>query len=136
FVPLPVRVAAFGAVLALAVFAFARGRRLGPVLAERLPVVVRATETTEGRSRLYRSLRARERAVQALRGGVVARLRSLVRLPRDADPSAVVAAVAEHTGRDPVEVEGLLHGAAPTDDATLVRLADELDALEKEVRRS
>ncbi|MBO0829777.1 MAG: DUF4350 domain-containing protein, partial [Streptosporangiales bacterium] len=39
-VPLPVRVAAFGAVLALAVFAFARGRRLGPVLAERLPVVV------------------------------------------------------------------------------------------------
>lgn len=135
-VPPPVRVAAFGAVLALALFAFARGRRLGPVLAERLPVVVRATETTEGRSRLYRSLRARERAVQALRGGVVARLRSLVRLPRDADPPAVVTAVAGRTGRDPVEVERLLYGAAPADDAALVRLADELDALEKEVRRS
>lgn len=135
-VPLQVRVAAFGAVLALALFAFARGRRLGPVLAERLPVVVRATETTEGRSRLYRSLRARERAVQALRDGVVARLRSLVRLPRDADPLAVVTAVAGRAGRDPVEVERLLYGAGPTDDAALVRLADELDALEKEVRRS
>lgn len=135
-VPLAVRVAAFGAVLALALFAFARGRRLGPVLAERLPVVVRATETTEGRSRLYRSLRARERAIQALRGGVVARLRSLVRLPRDADPPAVVAAVAGRTGRDPAEVERMLYGTAPADDAALVRLADELDALEKEVRRS
>ncbi|HEX6446539.1 MAG TPA: DUF4350 domain-containing protein [Streptosporangiales bacterium] len=135
-VPLPVRVAAFGAVLALALFGFARGRRLGPVLAERLPVIVRATETTEGRSRLYRSLRARERAVEALRGGVVARLRTLVRLPRDADPPAVVAAVAGRTGRDPVEVERMLYGEAPADDAALVRLADELDALEKEVRRS
>lgn len=135
-VPGPVRVAAFGAVLALAVFAFARGRRLGPVLAERLPVVVRATETTEGRSRLYRSLRARERASQALRGGVIARLRTLARLPRDADPPAVVAAVAGRTGRDPVAVERLLYGDVPADDAALVRLADDLDALEKEVRRS
>ena len=31
-----------------------RGRRLGPVVDEPLPVVVRAAETTEGRARLYR----------------------------------------------------------------------------------
>ncbi|MBD0674266.1 DUF4350 domain-containing protein, partial [Streptomyces sp. CBMA156] len=36
-----------------------RGRRLGPVVSENLPVVVRAAETTEGRARLYRRARAR-----------------------------------------------------------------------------
>jgi hypothetical protein len=32
-------------------------------------------------------------------------------------------------------VDRLLYGAAPSDDPALVRLADELDALEREVRR-
>jgi hypothetical protein len=32
-------------------------------------------------------------------------------------------------------VGSLLYGAAPADDAALVRLADDLDALEREVRR-
>ena len=33
-------------------------------------------------------------------------------------------------------VAGLLYGAAPAEDSALVRLADDLDALEREVRRS
>jgi hypothetical protein len=32
-------------------------------------------------------------------------------------------------------VAALLYGAAPADDGALVRLADDLDALEREVRR-
>ena len=44
-----------------------QARRLGPVVAERLPVVVRAAETVEGRGRLYRARRARDRAAAALR---------------------------------------------------------------------
>ncbi|MQA77083.1 MAG: DUF4350 domain-containing protein [Streptosporangiales bacterium] len=135
-VPMPARIAAFGAIAALVLFALSRARRLGPVVTERLPVVVRATETTEGRARLYRSLRARERAADAMRRGAVSRMRPLLRLPRGSDPEAVVAAVAGRVDRDPAPVAALLFGGAPPDDATLVRLADDLDALESEVRRS
>lgn len=39
-----------------------KGRRIGPLVAEELPVVIRASETVEGRGRLYRSRRARDRA--------------------------------------------------------------------------
>ena len=41
--------------------------RSDPLVAEDLPVVVRASETVEGRGRLYRSRRARDRAADALR---------------------------------------------------------------------
>ena len=54
-------------VVAVLVAALWRGRRLGPVVAEPLPVAVRAAETTEGRARLYRRRRARGRAADHLR---------------------------------------------------------------------
>lgn len=120
------------AVLLLALW---RARRLGPVVAEPLPVVVRASETVEGRSRLYRSRRARDSAAEALRAGCRARLAPRLGLSRDASPSALVEAVAARTGRSPVDVGALLYGATPGDDAALVRLADDLDAMEMEVRR-
>ncbi|WP_345425240.1 DUF4350 domain-containing protein, partial [Actinomycetospora chlora] len=44
-----------------------RGRRLGPVVAEDLPVVVPAGETVRGRARLYGRAGARDRAAAALR---------------------------------------------------------------------
>ena len=61
----------FVAVLLAAVW---RGRRLGPLVAEQLPVVVRAAETTEGHGRLYHAQRARERAAEELRAAAVGRL--------------------------------------------------------------
>lgn len=112
-----------------------RARRLGPVVAEPLPVVVRAAETVEGRARLYRRAGARDRAADALRSGARARLTPLLGLPRRTEPPAVVDAVAARTRRTPADVGALLYGAAPPDDAALVRLADQLDALEREVRR-
>ena len=48
--------------LTVALIAMWKGRRIGPLVAEDLPVVVRASETVEGRGRLYRSRRARDRA--------------------------------------------------------------------------
>jgi hypothetical protein len=47
-----------------------------------------------------------------------------------------VAAVASRTGRPPGDVGALLYGAAPTDDGGLVALADALDSVDREVRRS
>ena len=46
-----------------------RGRRLGPVVTEPLPVVVRSAEVVEGHGRLYRRAGARERAAELLRAG-------------------------------------------------------------------
>ena len=122
--------------IAVLLVALWRARRLGPVVAEPLPVVVRAAETVEGRGRLYRRAGARDRAGDALRSGTRARLVPALGLPRAADPGALVAAVTARSSRPPVEVGDLLYGAAPADDAALVRLAMSLDDLEREVRRS
>ncbi len=53
--------------VALLLAALWRARRLGPLVTERLPVVVRASETVEGHARLYRSRRARDRVAATLR---------------------------------------------------------------------
>ncbi|MFD3951243.1 DUF4350 domain-containing protein [Streptomyces albidoflavus] len=126
----------FAAVLA----AIWRGRRLGPVVSEDLPVVVRASETTEGRARLYHRADARDQAAALLRGASRARLAELTGVAAaDADAPEVLlpALTALLKGRAPgQDPASLLFGPAPTDDAGLVRLADQLDALEREVRTS
>ena len=123
------------AVVAVLVLMFWRARRLGPVVPEPLPVVVRAAETVEGRARLYRRAGARDKAAAALRAGALRRLIPLMGLPRSAEPPAVVDAVAARTRRTAPDLAALLYGAAPADDAALVRLAGDLDALEREIRR-
>ena len=122
--------------LAVLVLAVWRGRRLGPVVAEPLPVVVRAVETVEGRARLLRAARARGEAGQTLRAATVARLRELLSLGGEAARAAVVEAAATRTGRSATDVDALLYGADPGDDAALVALAGALDELEASVRNS
>ena len=121
--------------VALLLLAWWRGRRLGPVVTEPLPVVVRAAETTEGRARLYRRAQARDSAADALRAATTARLLAALGLPAAAAPGTVVDAVSGRTSRTPGEVAALLYGAAPVEDRALVQLVDQLDALEREVRR-
>ena len=110
-----------------------RARRLGPLVAEPLPVVVRAAETAEGHARLYQSRRARARAAEALRDGVVSRLSPRAGLPAGASQQAVVAALAPRAQSD---VAGLLYGPPPESDRALVDLARNLDELEREVGTS
>lgn len=129
----------FGAVqlaLVLGVVVLWRGRRLGRLVFEPLPVQVRAIETTRGRAQLYRRARARGRAAQVLRATCVRRLAVRCGLPRTAPVPTVVDAVASMTGLDPAHVGALLVGPDPTDDPALVVLARALDALETEVHRS
>ncbi len=122
--------------LALTVLAaaFWRGRRLGPLVVENLPVVVRASETMEGRARLYQRSSARRRALDALRVGTISRLASALRLGRTASVDEVAWATAERTRRDPQQVRHLLLDADPATDAELVRLSDDLLALERDLR--
>ena len=136
-VPSWVRWALLQLVLAMLVVVWWRGRRLGRVVVEPLPVVVRATESVEGRARLYRRGHARRRAAEALVEATLTRLRTRLALPRTAAPDVVVAAVSARTGRPATSVAALLTpGDFPTDDAGLAGLADALDALENEVRHS
>lgn len=123
------------AVFAVLVLMFWRARRLGPVVPEPLPVIVRAAETVEGRARLYRRAGARDKAAAALRAGALRRMIPLMGLPRSAEPPAVVDGVAARTRRTAPDLAALLYGAAPADDAALVRLAGDLDALEREMRQ-
>jgi hypothetical protein len=106
-----------------------QGRRLGAPVAEPLPVIVRSAETVEGRARLYRRSRARDRAVAALRGGALSRLLPALGLGPDPGRPTLVQAVADRTGVPAAEVDVLLYGPAPADDARLVAVADDLDRL-------
>ena len=119
--------------MALVLAALWRARRLGPLVAERLPVVVRAAETVEGHARLYQSRRARDRAPPPCAppaGPGPARL-GLARTPgRRRDRAGPGGPVRWRRGTD----RGMLFGPVPADDAALVTLADDLDALEREVR--
>lgn len=117
-------------VLALALW---RGRRLGRVVVERLPVVVRSAETTRGRGRLYRVARAHGHAAASLRAGTAARLARRLGLPRSADAPSLITAVARAAHRDETEVRDLLYGPPPPSDAGLETLARRLDQLESEV---
>ncbi len=119
--------------LTVALIALWKGRRIGPLVAEDLPVVVRASETVEGRGRLYRSRRARDRAAQALRTATLQRL--LPRLGRgaDAQPPAVVQAIAARNGSDPEMLWHILFGPSPATDSDLVGLSRALDDVERQV---
>ena len=110
-----------------------RARRLGRLVPERLPAVVRSAETTEGRARLYRAAGARGAAARALRRAASRRLATRLATGATSDPATVARLAAEASGGDPVGVGLLLDGPDPTDDASLVRLADDLDRLEREV---
>ncbi|MFF1681949.1 DUF4350 domain-containing protein [Streptomyces sp. NPDC058256] len=117
-----------------------RARRLGPLVPERLPVAIRASETVEGRARLYRKANARDRAATALRSTTRTRLAPLVGVPvtqAHAPESLLPALSAQLRGQgDGQALHSLLFGPPPRDDAALVSLADQLDALAREVRHS
>lgn len=122
-------------ILAAISAAFWRGRRLGPLVIENLPVVVRASETMEGRARLYQRGTARLHALDSVRIGSADRLASLCGLPRLSSVDEVIGAVARATGRDPAGIRSLLLEAQPATDRDLVRLSDALLDLERTVAR-
>lgn len=110
-----------------------RGRRLGPLVVEPLPVVVRAAETTEGRARLYARTRDRTHALDTLRTAALFRIGRRLGLPRSAHVDDVVRAAARATGRPDHEVGAVLVGGPTGTDAALLDGAHALDDLERAV---
>ncbi len=110
-----------------------RGRRLGPLAAEPLPVVVRAAETAEGRARLYQDSRSVAHAAANLRAATLSRMARRLRVDRSASPVDVLEAMSRHSGRTRTELQQRLLDHTPTTPRELVLWAQELLDLEKEI---
>ena len=126
----PVILLLIAAVIAAAVW---RGRRFGPLVIENLPVIVRAGETMEGRSRLYQRSSARQHAIDALRIGALGRIAALCGLPTTASTIEVADAASAVLATDPYAVRGILRDAPVNNDADLMRLSARLQELERAV---
>jgi hypothetical protein len=113
--------------------AFWRGRRFGPLVIEPLPVVVRASETMEGRARLYQKSSSRTHALDSLRIGAIGRIAVLCGLSRQATVTEVIGAASVATGRSADAIRTLLLDDLPSGDSSLLRLSDALTALERDV---
>ncbi|WP_396643677.1 DUF4350 domain-containing protein [Microbacterium sp.] len=111
-----------------------RGRRFGPLVAERLPVTVRASETTEGRARLYAASRDAAHALDELRRATRRRLVRLLGLSPRTPSKHIADAVAERLGADRAVVHGILIDDLPRTDRDLVAASDRLRDLETSVR--
>jgi hypothetical protein len=109
--------------LALLALALVRGRRLGPVVPEPLPVVVRSIETTQSRARLYQAAGDRDRALASLQLAARRQWAARLGLPATTAPAEIVAAVVAATGRSTDEVTRVLADPRAPDDETLVRVA-------------
>ncbi|MFG6402012.1 DUF4350 domain-containing protein [Microbacterium sp. P04] len=110
-----------------------RGRRFGALVAEDLPVTVRASETTTGRARLYARSQDAGHAIDQLRLGTLERIGRMLGLPAAASPAAVADAVAQRSGSDRAEVHSILIDTTPRTDRQLVELAERLRSLETRV---
>ncbi|AYD90232.1 hypothetical protein D5R93_09875 [Actinomyces lilanjuaniae] len=116
------------------VLALVRGRRLGAIVTEDLPVVVSSTETTLARGRLYRRAADRQRSAAALRAGTARRLGRTLQVPPEAGREHLLDALEGLAGVDRRQADMLLYGPVPPDDKALASLAIRLDHLESEVR--
>lgn len=112
-----------------------RGRRFGPLVAENLPVTVRASETTEGRARLYAASADPVHALDQLRRETLRRIARLLGLGA-ADAGAIADAAASRIGDDRARVRGILLDDLPRNDRDLVDAADRLREVEAAVLRS
>jgi hypothetical protein len=123
------------AVLVVLVLLVAGARRLGPVVVEPLPVRVRARELTVGRAGLLERTHQRDRAAADLRAGSAGRLAARLGVRREAHLAVLVDALEGHTRLDAHALHTLLGPTPITTDQELVRLAHDLDRLEKEIDR-
>jgi hypothetical protein len=133
-IPLGAYLVALQLGIALLLTALWRGRRLGPLTVEPVPVVVRASETAEGHAQLYQARRSRDQAAAALREATLRRLSPALGLPAGASAEATTAALVARSARGAPQLRELLFGPAPASDTELVKLAEDLDAMEREVR--
>ncbi|MFC4223870.1 DUF4350 domain-containing protein [Lysinibacter cavernae] len=131
----PAIILAMIAALAAAIW---RGRRLGPLTVENLPVTVKAQETMEGRARMYAAAGASGHAAHSLRSGSMHRMALLIGVSPTAEELTPV--VATLTGWPQATVYSLLSddqtASDRLSDGALIDLARNLQLCEDIVRRT
>lgn len=110
------------------------GRRMGPVVQETLPVIVKPGEAVYGRGRLYHRAGATGHAAQGMRAGTARRLARRLGLSRSAQAHELVRQVSAASGWPDTRVREVLYGPPPTSSAELVELATTLKNLEESSR--
>lgn len=123
-----------GAAVILVVMVW-RGRRFGRLVPEPLPVVVPAGETTRSRGQLYRKAHDHARASAVLRQATRMRLARYLGLAPNGRPETLVDRTARAAEHDPRQVADLLYGTDPPDEDAMTSLAQDLQQLERQVRR-
>ncbi|QYM65573.1 DUF4350 domain-containing protein [Microbacterium sp. Se5.02b] len=113
-----------------------RGQRFGPLVAETLPVTVRASETMHGRARLTAKAADAAHAADALRDGARRRMARRLGLALHSGADEVADAASDRLRIPRGTLQALLTGPLPTDDAALIDLARRLDELEAAVEAS
>ncbi|NTV38976.1 MAG: DUF4350 domain-containing protein [Demequinaceae bacterium] len=121
--------------LSLIAVALWRARRFGPLVTEPLPVVIRSSEATAGRARLYRASGAYGRASASLRAGAAARMGKRLGIPRSSDQEHLVSAIVRATGRASAEITAVLYGPPPSSESAMMELVARIDTIEDEVHR-
>lgn len=113
-----------------------RGRRMGRLVSEPLPVVVRGAETTVGLGQVYRRANEIQHTADALRSGTALRCAQRLGVAPTAAGADLCAAIAHSVNRSYEEITVLLFGPPPRTSAELIRLTQMLDHLESEVHSS
>jgi hypothetical protein len=119
--------------VAFALFALWRARRLGRPVLEPQPVQIPGSELVVAVGNLLQSAKRREAAGRMLRASLRRTLRERLGTSVDAGAGEMAAAVSARTGLDPAAVESTLSDRPVADDAALVALAREVEELRNEV---
>jgi hypothetical protein len=110
-----------------------RGRRFGPLVAESLPVTVRAAETMQGRARLTAKAADAPHAGSVIRTGTLTRLAARLALSPRASVPEIADAASDRLRVPRASLYDLLGGAPPQTDQELIDLARSLAELETAV---
>jgi hypothetical protein len=120
-------------VIALAVLALWRGRRLGRPVIEGQPVELPGSELVVAVGNLLHQGHRLDQATSILRYDLSHRLADRLGVPAAAGPEVLADAAAAKTGMDRGAVLATLAGPPPADEAALVVLAQSADAIRQEV---
>jgi hypothetical protein len=120
-------------VIAFALFALWRARRLGRPVLEPQPVQIPGSELVVAVGNLLQSGKRRDAAARMLRSALGRTARDRLGTRPDAPPAEIAAAIASRTGRDAAVVASTLSDRPIADDDALVALAREVEELQSEV---
>ncbi len=127
--------AVFALFISLIAVVLWRGKRFGSLVTEPLPVIIRSSEATAGRARLYKIARAHGRASASLRAAAALRMGARLGIARGPDKEHLVNAIARATGRTTSEIHALLYGPPPSSESAMMELIAHIDTIENEVHR-